>query len=157
MTVLDRIGGLGCQLPRPWELPPGVRRAFEIVRIHRGIAYLAGHGPVDGGEIRMQGRIGQDLDVQDGYDSARLTALAIIASLQRAVGDLDSLTWLSARVFVNATPEVGAAELTRIADGFSDVVNTAFGEQGRHSRAAVGASTLAFNVPTIIEAAVAVS
>jgi enamine deaminase RidA (YjgF/YER057c/UK114 family) len=142
------------ELPEAWRLPDGVRQTFQIVRIHNGVAYVAGHGPVRGAEILVQGRIGADLDVEAGYAAARLTALAIVASLRRAVGDLDSVTWLRSTVYVNAVPELTGPALTRVADGFSDVVNDLFGERGAHARATVGVAALAFGVPTIVEAMV---
>jgi hypothetical protein len=152
----DRIQALGVELPAPWRLPDGVHRAFEIVRVHGDAAYVAGHGPVDGETIRMLGRVGDDLTVEDGYESARLTAQAITASLLRVVGDLDAITWLRATVYVNANPGLEGPSLTRVGDGFSDFVNNAFGERGQHPRATIGVTSLAFGVPTIIEATVAI-
>ena len=144
-------------LPDPWELPPTVRQRFEIVHLHGGMAFIAGHGPVSGTEILMTGKVGLDLSVEDGYQSARLTALAVTASLKRALPSLESLTWLRATVYVNAVPGLGGPALTRVADGFSDVINEIFGDRGRHARATMGAATLAFDVPTIVEGMVAVS
>ena len=147
---------LGVDLPEPWQLPDGVHRAFEIVRVHGGTAYLAGHGPVDGTTVLMHGKVGAELTVEDGYESARLTARAITSSLLRVVGDLDSVTWLRATVYVNAVPDLDGPSLTRVGDGFSDYINDVFAERADHARATVGVSSLAFGVPTIIEAAVAI-
>ncbi len=84
MTATDeRLQTLGIELPRPWQLPDGVRQTFQIVRVHAGIAYIAGHDPVDGAEILRRGKVGEDITIEDGYESARLTGLAITASLQR--------------------------------------------------------------------------
>ena len=146
----------GIALPHPWELPSTVRQTFEIVRVHGGIAYVAGHGPVSGTEILMTGKGGLDLSVDDGYQSARLTALAVTASLQRVLPGLESVTWLRATVYVNAVPGLGGPALTRVADGFSDVITEVFGDRGRHARATIGAAALAFDVPTIVEGMVAV-
>jgi hypothetical protein len=110
---------------------------------------------VRGTEVLMRGRIGDDLDVDDGYESARLTALAIVSSLHRVLGSLDSITWLRATVYVNAIPDLAGPALTRVADGFSDVVTELFGERGHYGRATCGANALAFGVPTIIESTVA--
>jgi enamine deaminase RidA (YjgF/YER057c/UK114 family) len=148
---------LGGDLPQPWELPSTVRQTFEIVHVHGGIAYIAGHGPVSGTEILMSGKVGSDLSVEDGYQSARLTALAVTASLRRVLPSLESVTWLRATVYVNAVPGLGGPALTRVADGFSDVINEIYGDRGRHARATIGAAALAFGVPTIVEGMVAVS
>ncbi len=154
--TLERLRTLGVELPQPWRLPEQVRQTFAIVRIHGGFAHIAGHGPVSGTEILMQGKVGHGLSVEDGYESARLTALAITASLQRVTGSLDSITWLRASVYVNAVPGLDGPALTRVADGFSDVINEVFGDRGQHARATLGASALAFDVPTIVEGTVAV-
>ena len=146
----------GLELPAPWRLPEGVRQTFEIVRVHAGTAYVAGHGPVDGTEILVRGKVGDDLTVEDGYRSARLTGLAVAASLRRVLGNLDAVTWLRATVYVNAVPGLEGPALTRVADGFSDVINDIFGDRGRHARATIGASALAFYVTTIVEGMVAV-
>jgi enamine deaminase RidA (YjgF/YER057c/UK114 family) len=151
-STMQRLDALGADLPEPWRLPDDVRQTFQIVRVHGDIAYVAGHGPVRGTEVLMQGRVGADLSVEDGYASARLTALAIVASLRRTVGDLDAVTWLRSTVYVNATPGLTGPALTRVADGFSDVVNDLFGDRGQHARATIGVAALAFGVPTIIEA-----
>ena len=144
------------ELPEPWRLPAGVRQTFEIVRVHDGAAYIAGHGPVSGTDILMHGTVGEDLTVEDGYRSARLTGLAIAASLHRVLGRLESVDWLRATVYVNAAPGLDGPALTRVADGFSDVIAEIFGERGRHARATSGVAALAFDVPTIVEGMVAV-
>jgi enamine deaminase RidA (YjgF/YER057c/UK114 family) len=155
-SATRQLESLGVEVPEPWRLPDGVHQTFQFVRVHGGVAYVAGHGPVRGTEILMQGRIGDDLSVEDGYASARLTALSIIASLRRAVGEVDTVTWLRSTIYVNATPDLAGPALTQVGDGFSDLVNDVFGERGQHARATVGVAALAFQVPTIIEAILSV-
>ena len=142
-------------LPEPWRLPEGVRQTFAIVRVHGGAAYIAGHGPVSGTDVLMRGKVGVDLTIEDGYRSARLTGLAIAASLRRVLGSLESVDWLRATVYVNAVPGLDGPALTRVADGFSDVIAEIFGDRGRHARATTGVAALAFGVPTIVEGMVA--
>ena len=154
-TTEERIRAMGVDLPAPWCLPGSVHRAFDIVRVYRDTAYIAGHGPVDGEIIRMRGRVGDELTVEDGYESARLTAQAITASLLRTIGDLDAITWLRSTVYVNAVADLAGPSLTRVGDGVSDFVNDAFGPPGHHARATIGVAALAFGVPTIVEATVA--
>jgi enamine deaminase RidA (YjgF/YER057c/UK114 family) len=155
MDTFQSPQALGVDLPDPWHLPSTVRHTFEIVRVHAGTAYIAGHGPVDGTDILMTGKVGQDLSVEEGYQSARLTALAVTASLRRVLPALEAVTWLRATVYVNAVPSLEGPALTRVADGLSDVINEIFGHRGRHARATVGVAALAFDVPTIVEGMVA--
>ena len=74
----------GLSLPEPLT-PPG---NFQPVRVHNGLAYIAGHGPFDGAQPLVQGLVGIDLSLEEGYDAARLTALSMFASLKRELGDL---------------------------------------------------------------------
>lgn len=74
--IEDRLVERSLSLPRP--LPP--QGNYLPVTVHDGLAYVSGHGPFDGGRILMQGRIGEDLSLEQGYQAARLTALSIMAS-----------------------------------------------------------------------------
>ena len=88
--------------------PPG---NFELVTVHDGLAYIAGHPPIDGSTVLAQGTVGLDLMIEEGYQAARLTALSIIASLKHELGDLDRVTrWLRAVGYVQ-TPR--ASTVTR--------------------------------------------
>ncbi|HMM41434.1 MAG TPA: RidA family protein, partial [Thermomicrobiales bacterium] len=86
MQIERRPAELGLVLPPPVpvELP------FPWVRVHGDRAYVSGHGPLlpDGALAGPFGKVGGDLTLEEGYQAARLTALAILGSLQRALGDL---------------------------------------------------------------------
>lgn len=72
--------------------PPG---NFTLVNVHGGLAYVAGHPPIDGSTVLVEGVVGRDLTVEEGYQAARLTALSILASLKHELRDLDRVTkWL---------------------------------------------------------------
>ena len=73
----DRLWELGLVLPEPME-PPG---NFELVTMHGGVAYIAGHAPIDGSTVLVQGVVGTDVSLEDGYRAARLTGLSMLASL----------------------------------------------------------------------------
>lgn len=111
----ERLEELGLVLPAPME-PPG---NFELVTVDAGVAYVAGHAPIDGAEVLVRGVVGADLTLEDGYRAARLTGLSILASLKRALGDLDRVTrWLRAVGYVHAAP--GFHENAKVVNGFSD-------------------------------------
>lgn len=147
-----RLQELGLRLPQPMY-PPG---NFELVTIDAGVAYVAGHGPIDGPNVLMQGAVGSDLTLDDGYQAARLTALSILASLKYSLGDLDRVRrWLRAVGYVHAAP--GFHDNTKVVNGFSDLVVEIWGESGRHARSAPGQGPSPLNVPIIVDAVVAVS
>jgi enamine deaminase RidA (YjgF/YER057c/UK114 family) len=149
--VEDRLEELGIELPAPMD-PPG---NFELVTVHEGIAYVAGHAPIDGSTVLVQGVVGADLALEDGYRAARLTGLSILASLEHALGDLDRVSrWLRAVGYVHAAP--GFHDNAKVLNGFSDLIVEIWGDAGRHARSAPGQGPSPLNVPVIVDAFVAV-
>ncbi|WP_127508888.1 RidA family protein [Actinoplanes solisilvae] len=154
--IEDRITELGLVLPPPLTPPAGTRLPFHSVHVVGELAYVAGHGPqaADGSIARPLGRVGAEVSPEQAYEAARLTGLAILASLSRAVGDLDRIAaW--GRVFgmVNVAP--GFDRMPDVINGFSDLLTEVFGhEVGGHARSAVGLAALPFGIPVEIEATV---
>jgi enamine deaminase RidA (YjgF/YER057c/UK114 family) len=151
MTIRQRLETIGLDLPAPLK-PPG---NFELVTVHGGLAYVAGHGPFDGSRLLVEGRVGDDLTLEQGYEAARLTALSILASLERELGDLDRVTrWLRAVGYVHCAP--GFGQNAAVTNGFSDLVVELWGDAGRHARSSPGQGPSPLNVPIIVDAIVAV-
>lgn len=148
----DRLQELGLTLPQPMAAPGN----FELVSVHAGIAYVAGHAPIDGETVLVEGTVGRELTVEDGYDAARLTGLSILASLRFALGDLDRVTrWVRAVGYVHAAP--GFHGNAKVVNGFSDLIVEIWGDAGRHARSAPGQGPSPLNVPIIVDAFVAIS
>lgn len=158
MKVEARLAELGLVLPQPQQLPGG-HFPFLPVRVIGNRAYIAGHGPIapDGTVARPLGKVGSDLTLEQGAEAARLTGLAIIADLQRALGDLDRVTaWLRVFGMVNSAP--GFTNQPAVINGFSDLILSIFGpEVGQHSRSAVGMAELPFGIPVEIEGEVEIA
>ena len=87
--IEDRLQRLGLALPAPPAAPPGARLPFAFVRVHGELAYVSGHGPLDGDRVLATGRVPTEVSVEQAYEAARATGLSMLASLQREVGDLD--------------------------------------------------------------------
>ena len=153
MSRIDaRIDELGLTLPAPME-PPG---NFELVNVHNGLAYVAGHPPISGSSVLVHGAVGNELTLEEGYEAARLVGLSIIASLKRELGDLDRVTrWVRAVGYVQTAP--GFHDNAKVVNGFSDLVIEIWGDAGRHARSAPGQGPSPLNVPVIVDAIVAVS
>ncbi len=150
--IETRLEELGLTLPAPLE-PPG---NFQLVKVHNGLAYVAGHGPFDGGTPLVQGLVGRDLALEDAYEAARLTGLSILASLKAELGDLDRVTeWIRAVGYVHCEP--GFGQNAAVVNGFSDLIVELWGDAGRHARSAPGQGPSPLNVPIIVDAIVAVS
>ena len=151
MRIEKKLEQMGLTLPTPLT-PPG---NFELIKVHGGLAYIAGHGPFDGATPLVQGLVGDDLTVDEAYDAARLTALSILASLRRELGDLDRVTqWIRAVGYVHCAP--GFGQNATVVNGFSDLVVELWGDAGRHARSAPGQGPSPMNIPIIVDAIVAI-
>jgi hypothetical protein len=100
-AIESRLEELGLTLPEP-IVPPG---NYRLIKIHDGLGYIAGHGPFDGATPLVQGLVGSDLTLDEGYRAARLTGLSILATLKRELGELDRVTgWIRAVAYVQSAP-----------------------------------------------------
>lgn len=155
-TIATRLQTLGLTLPPAPVPPPGVALPFRFVRVVGRRAFVSGHGPqnADGSFAKPLGKVGREVTPQQGYTAARLVALAMLGSLQRALGDLDRIAaWARVLGMVNSAP--GFDQQPSVINGFSDLVLEVFGpEVGAHSRSAVGLAELPFGFPVEIEAEV---
>jgi enamine deaminase RidA (YjgF/YER057c/UK114 family) len=154
-----KLAELGLLLPEQLRLPPGVFLPFPWVRVHGNRAFISGHGPLlsDGTLAGPFGKIDIDVTPEEGYAAARLTALSVLSSLQRELGNLDRVTaWL--RVFGMVAVSPGFRTAPAVINGFSDLILQLWGpEAGSHARSAIGVAELPFGIPVEIEAEVAIS
>ena len=151
-----RLAALGLDLPPPLRPPPGVVLPFRFVRVVGNRALVSGHGPqaADGAIAQPLGKVGREVSIEQAYQAARLTALSILGSLERELGDLDRIiAWTRVFGMVNSAP--GFNRQPAVINGFSDLILELFGpEVGAHSRSAVGLAELPFDIPVEIEAEV---
>ena len=156
MNIDLRLSRLGLSLPGPLKMPSGARLPFAFVNVRGTRAFISGHGPLapDGSLAMPLGKVGAEVTPEQGYAAARLTALAMLASLKREVGDLDRVAaWLRVFGMVNSAP--GFGQQPAVINGFSDLILELYGPQrGRHARSAVGMAELPFGIPVEIEAEV---
>lgn len=156
--VEARLEELGLVLPGPVQAPAGARLPFVFARLDGQRAYLSGHGPQapDGSLAGPLGKVGAEVSVEEGYEAARATALSILGTLQRELGDLDRVSkWLRVFGMVNSAP--GFIEQPKVINGFSDLILELYGpEAGQHARSAVGLAELPFGIAVEIEAEVAI-
>ncbi len=152
--IAARLAALGLLLPPPVKVPDGVVLPFPWVNIQGNRAFVSGHGPqeADGAIAGPFGQVGGAVSVADACQLARKTALGMLASLQRALGDLDRIQAFG-RVFgmVNSAPGFGQQPV--VINSFSELILTVFGpEVGRHARSAIGVAALPFNMAVEVEA-----
>ncbi len=157
--IAARLNELGLQLPKPLKLPEGVSLPFPWVSVRGDRVFVSGHAPqeADGSVAGPFGQVGGDVSLEDAQQLAGKTALSILASLQRELGDLDRITaWCRVFGMVNSAP--GFDRHPIVINGFSDVILDVFGpEVGRHARSAVGLAGLPFGIAVEIEAEVLIA
>ena len=140
MNIEAKLEGLGLVLPEPMQVPQGLRLPFVWVRLRGNRAYISGHIALnpDGSVAEPLGKVGAEVSAEEGYLSARRVALAHLASLKRALGDLDRITaWLRVFAMVNAAP--GFNQTPLVTNGYSDLILELYGpEAGTHARSSIG-------------------
>ena len=154
--IAVRLQHRGITLPDP--MPTG-NLPFQLVRVHGDRAVLSGHVPIesDGRIARPLGKVGAEVSEEEAAQAARKAALALFASLQAELGELDRVVgWLRVFGMVNAAP--GFKNMTAVINGASEVILEVFGsERGAHARSAVGMAELPMGVPVEIEAEVVIA
>jgi enamine deaminase RidA (YjgF/YER057c/UK114 family) len=152
-TITERLAALGLTLPQPLQSPAGVALRFPWIRIVGTRALISGHGPTnaDGSLATPLGKVGLEVSEQQACEAARLTALAILGSLHRELGDLDRIaSWTRIFGMVNSAP--GFNRQPVVINGATDLILDVFGPViGTHARSAVGMAGLPFNIPVEIE------
>lgn len=112
---------------------------------------------MDGAPAGPFGSVPSDVSLEAAQQSARSTALAILAALKSALGDLDRIAaWLTIQGFINADP--GYSQTTLVLNPLSELILDVFGgDVGSHARTAIGVATVPLNLPLIVAAEVEVS
>ena len=143
-AIEQRLRELGHELPPSAPAPnlAGAVRAGNLV-------FVSGHGPKRDGEL-IRGKLGDDVDVETGYQAARLVILNCLATLKAEIGDLDRVRRVVKLLgMVNSTPHFG--DQPEVINGASDLLVQLYGERGRHARSAVGMAALPSNIAVEIE------
>ena len=147
MSAEARIAELKLQLPQP---PKPVATYVPIVQVGN-MVYVSGHGPLKVDKSLIVGRVGDDLTEEQGKEAARVTGLAILATLKSQLGSLDRVVrMVKALGMVNSTPDF--KNHPSVINGFSDLMVEVFGEPGKGARSAVGMGSLPGNIAVEIEA-----
>lgn len=143
----QRFLSLNLALP-PAPSPLGVYKPFLIVG---NLAYVSGHGPVNTDRSLIKGRIGKDMDLEEGKQAARQVGLTILATLKANLGSLDKIRRvIKVLGMVNCVPEF--EKHPYVINGCSELFAKVWGDEGIGVRSAVGMGSLPDNIPVEIEA-----
>ncbi len=132
-----KLAELGITLPEP---PRPVANYVNGVRTGN-LIFLAGKGPEAPDGSELNGKLGADVTIEEGYAGARLTAINQMAVLKDMLGNLNRVVRVVKVLgMVNSHPDF--VEQPAVINGFSDLIVEVFGDRGRHARAAVGMASL---------------
>lgn len=141
-----RLERLEIRLP---EVSPSIANYVSVVR-SGDLLFLSGHIPRSEAGEAIVGKLGEDMNVDEGYQAARATAIALLATLKAELGDLAQVgRVVKVTGMVNAAPDF--TQHSQVINGCSDLLVEVFGEQGRHARVAAGMSSLPLGVAVEIE------
>ncbi len=147
MSAEARIEELKLQLP---PAPKPIATYVPAVRLGN-LLYVSGHGPLKADGTLILGKVGADLDFEDGKLAARQVGLAMLATLRANLGSLDGVVRLIKTLgLVNCTDDFG--DQPKVINGFSDLMVEVFGDAGKGARSAVGTNSLPGRIAVEIEA-----
>lgn len=149
MDIKQKLRELGYELPQ--AAAPAANYVPYVIA-DDDMLFVAGQIPFLNGQTMHQGRLGQDLSIEQGIEAARACALNILAQANAAVdGDFSKVKRLvKLGAFVNCTPEF--TDHPKVVNGASDLMVALMGEAGKHARFAVGAPSLPLGVAVEIDA-----
>ena len=146
--IEEKIKSIGIKLP----IPPNPAGSYIPVVKSGNLLFVSGQIPMEDGKVAFTGKV-SDANIETAQKSARMCAINILAQLKKELGDLEKISKIvRLSGFVNSVPEF--TQQPKVINAASDLLYEIFGECGKHSRIAVGVSSLPLNSMTEIDAIV---
>jgi len=146
MTIEEKLAAMGIILPEP----PAPVASYVPGLVCNNLAFVSGQLPTKDGKLVMEGALGRELSVEEGYITARQAVINCLGVLKSLVGDLDRVERIvRLTAFIQSAPDFHAQP--QVANGASDLLQEVFGPRGKHSRVAVGVVSLPLNAPCEID------
>ena len=148
MSYEDKIRDLKIKLP---EAKPPVGN-YVATKISGKMLFVSGQISIDENGQLIKGKVGKDLNTEDGYNAAKRCALSIVAQVQKACdNDLSKVkSCVKLTGFVNSTEDF--TEQPKVINGASELIVSIFGDAGMHTRAAVSTNSLPLGVSVEVDA-----
>jgi len=146
MDFEEKLKALGFSLPKA---PKPVANYLPVVR-SGSLLFLSGMLPWVDGKFSLIGKLGRDLNVDQGQEAARMALLNGLSIVKTEIGSLQAISKI-VRMVVHVASDPEFTRHALVANGASDLLVEVFGETGRHARLALGASSLPLNSPLELE------
>jgi len=146
--ITDILKKLNIVLPKAPD-PVGAYVAFKRTG---NLLFISGQLPIDHDGKILKGKIGKDLNLEDGQKASKLCVINILAQVNKATnGNLEQVkNCIKITGFVNSTDDF--KDQPKIINPASETLVAVFGEKGKHTRAAVSTSSLPLNAAVEIDA-----
>ena len=146
--IEDKLKKLNIILPEP-KAPVG---AYVATKVVGKLLFISGQVSIDKNSKLITGKIGKDLNLDEGYEAAKRCGLSIVAHVKNACGgDLDRIkSCVKLTGYVNSTDDF--KDQPKIINGASDIIAKIFDEKGEHTRAAVSVNSLPLGVAVEVDA-----
>ena len=142
MSIEEKIKELKIKLPDPKD-PVG---AYVATKIVGKIIYISGQISMNEKGLLIKGKVGKELDINQGYEAAKRCGLAIISQLKKACdNDLSKIkSCIKLTGYVNSTDDF--IDQPKVINGASEIISKIFGDKGLHTRAAISSNSLPLGV-----------
>ena len=148
MNYNQKINELKINLPKAAD-PIG---SYVASKISGKMLFISGQISIDENGQLIKGKVGKDLNTEEGYKAAKRCALSIVAQVKKACNDDLSIikSCIKLTGFVNSTDDF--VEQPKVINGASDLIASIFGDAGMHTRAAVSTNSLPLGAAVEIDA-----
>ena len=148
MKIEDKINKLKITLPEA-KAPVG---SYVASKISGNLLFISGQISINENGELIKGKVGKDLNTDQGYDAAKRCGLSLVAQAKEACnGDLSKIkSCIKLTGFVNSTEDF--IEQPKVINGASDLIVSIFGDAGVHTRAAVSTNSLPLGVSVEVDA-----
>ena len=148
MNYNQKLNELKINLPKAAD-PVG---SYVASKISGKMLFISGQISIDENGQLIKGKVGKDLNTEEGYKAAKRCALSIVAQVKKVCNDDLSIikSCIKLTGFVNSTDDF--VEQPKVINGASDLIASIFGDAGMHTRVAVSTSSLPLGVSVEVDA-----
>lgn len=146
MKIEEKLTKLGLSLP---QVPAPVASYVPAVKAGNWV-YVSGQTPFRDGKLRVAGKVGNEVTLEEAYEEAKQCALNAMAAIKSVAGSLDNVERIvKVTGFVASSPDF--TDAPKVINGASDLFVEVFGDKGKHARSAIGVTALPLNCSVEVE------
>ena len=148
MSIYENLRKLNIEIPKPPD-PVGAYVAYKKTS---NLLFISGQISIDANGKITKGKLGKELSIDQGQAAAKLCAINIIAQAKKACDEkLETIrNCIKLTGYVNSTNDFN--DQPKVINGASEIISAVFGENGKHTRAAISANSLPLNAAVEVDA-----